>query len=272
LPPLRLAQPWVINRRVRRLLIELRRLVLTENPATREVHAIRVHIKKLRSWLRLQKPVSGTCYPSLDYLLKNLACSYAEAREYHVMSETLARLESSCRDADMASNCREIMASLPQPANPVSGKLDKENVLGHLEEEFPQLLPGALPVLPQALVESAAKVEKSLHSKKVRKGRQAALHNLRKLMKRLDQQLMITGSDANHGITRRHALLAQVTETLGDLHDLVVLGLWLHTHRSSQAITPDLILLVQSTVERETQIALEKTVNVFHTRKIVFFD
>jgi CHAD domain-containing protein len=259
LPPLRLARSWVMNRRVRRLRDGLQTLVTAAAPKPDEVHRLSKHIKKLRSWLHLLGAFKhDESLTSLDRLLKALADSYAGARDTHVMVKSLCRLESACHDAEPASRCREILAGLPQPAmGAVSGKLDKTSILAHLEEGWPTVSTGELSALRMALAKSGQQINKARHSKKVRRGDQAALHRLRKRVKRLDHQLLLAGSDANRGISSRRERLAPVTEALGDLHDLEVLRSWMLPRiQPSGPVTRALVSRLEVLLESETAAVL----------------
>jgi CHAD domain-containing protein len=237
---------------------ELRSLVAIEAPTPDQVHTIRTHIKKLRSWLRLMTSISRDDYSSPDTLLKIITDSYAAAREIHVMLKTLARLEAACTDSLVACNCREIMVTLPLQDKFINARLDNGTIFRQLELEIPELLPDALTAIPLALAISAQQAGRRLKRRKFLKGNQEALHDFRKRLKRLDYQLQTTGVDADPGIRARHSLLADMTDTLGDLHDLEVLRQWLQNEDHHPGRTTDLLQFLGNLIEIETRPALDK--------------
>jgi CHAD domain-containing protein len=257
LPSLILTKPWVINRRARQLLTELYRLAAIEEPAPGDIHKIRVHIKKLRSWLKLVESVSGDNLSSSDHRLRYLAACYSAARDSQVMLTTLSRLEATSPDTVLASNWREIMQCVPRQLKPACDAPEIMEIIGRLSRDFPDLPVTGATTIHQALVNSARLVDKKLLCRKVCNGNQKALHDLRKRIKRLDNQLLLAGSDNNKGISSRHGLLAKVSGALGDLHDLEVLRLWLAGHAGAAKPGPgDTLRMLEQLLETETEAAL----------------
>ena len=272
LPPLKLGYPAVMDRRVCSLLSRLQVLSDIAEPSAKQVHQIRTHIKKLRSWLRLvKKKDNSDDLVSLDRLLHELADTYAGMRSAQVHLQTLLRLEAECNSSDLAAQCRALAASLPPVSRIISGKLDTNGILHHLQSAFPKVSGQPTYTILAALERSHKRARKLSRSKKIKQGNQEELHRLRKRVKNLDYQLLIAGSDSNKGVTLRRKQLRELSEALGVLHDLVEIRKFLKESSGHPGNRyPDVMALLKLQQQAHTGMALKTAAEVLDIKTSCF--
>lgn len=201
---------------------QLRRPALTPD----DVHQIRVASKELRAFWQMLKPLSPECAAQGIRVLTQAASLLGQARDEHVMQETLARLARRSRRRSDQAVYRQAMESL------FSGQADSNPVptpagLGALFQEDAQLWETCA-----APVDDLALIEKGLRRswRKIRNRMLTALdsdqlrdwHALRKWIKYLGYQLQLVETQ---GLTSPLPAeqIRGFGKDLGRLHDLHVL-------------------------------------------------
>lgn len=188
----------------------------------RNIHSARKRFKKLRSLLRLVRPLWADGFPSEMRLLRDAGRRLAAARDADVLVVTVRELGS----ADRTNSWSALEAGL-QPAPDIAGLEEKlqrtVSALQDIEEKI-----AAWPALPSDTAAATAGIASAY-----RKGRKAwiraesrrtpeALHEWRKRVKDLwyDTRLL---SEADPVMMSRAASLGRLADVLGSRHDLDVL-------------------------------------------------
>ena len=230
-PPLILEPDTVIRKRVFQVQVELSRLLDLNEPDEAEIHVIRTHIKQLRSWLRLAPDFKhNNAMQQADHLLRDLARYYADKRDFYVQLALLNRFADKNTDNSLGTDCRRIREILPfTKTNPA------ETVHPNLSATLPDMN-AITPMLPGPGLEHSYRQARRLSKRacKNQKNR-ALLHRLRKKIKYLDYQLLLTCTDSNKGYSSRHQPLKHLGKLLGKMHDMSELDAKLRSLSTGEA-------------------------------------
>jgi CHAD domain-containing protein len=186
------------------------------------IHSARKRFKKLRSLLRLVRPLRDEGFPSEMRLLRDAGRHLAAARDADVLIATVRELGS----ADPANSWSALEAGL-RPGPDIAGLEEKLRRTVSALQDFEEKI-AAWPALPSDAAAATAGIASAY-----RKGRKAwiraesrrtpeVLHEWRKRVKDLWYHTRLL-SEADPVMMERAASLGRLADVLGSRHDLDVL-------------------------------------------------
>ncbi|MBK8082851.1 MAG: CHAD domain-containing protein [Devosia sp.] len=202
-------------------------------PTARRIHEARRRCKKLRALLRAVRP-DFPGYEHENARIRDAASRLAEARDAHVMQETLGALL-----ADLG------FGATATPAMP-AGEADAREVLARFGDDMRDLLDRVRDWPIGAIHHETIEAGLVLTYKRGRIARRDAgrnptdtsFHEWRKLGKYHWYQLELLGRLAPHGLVAEIGAVKDLTEELGTHHDLCVLETNLQVAAGADADLP----------------------------------
>ena len=207
------------------------RPLASPNPSDQAVHGARKDLKRARTGLRLLRPALGErIYRRENVVLRDAAHTLNRARDAKTLVETLQSLRRSSRSLRAAPGVAELLGALQAEHASAQRRLEGHPAeLTRMREELRQLCGRAdewrtgnhgWSVLGPALKRMYRRGRRAL-PKTGQRASDASLHEWRKQVKYVRYALEMLKSARSGKLARR---AEQLTDTLGDAHDLTVLA------------------------------------------------
>ncbi|MEQ8288504.1 MAG: CHAD domain-containing protein [Gammaproteobacteria bacterium] len=202
--------------------------LLKEKPAGAEyIHRVRVHIKRLRAWLRLQRvKIDEFYWKDMDTYLRDHALSLGQVRDKQITSEKLQKFATRTISADEVTainrvlrNCKDLEAT----ATIDWGGL-KQGLLADLSmyREY-YICVHSIKELRTDLKRQYKRTRNSARNAYAETARFEDLHRLRKDVKTLNYQVGFLNKGFNNRAKPVKKKLAMLGELLGHVHDIDVI-------------------------------------------------
>jgi CHAD domain-containing protein len=217
-----------LSEALRRVVAEQVRHVLDlrgEGDVVARVHELRKRIKQLRALLRLVRPELGEAFPPLNARLRAAARDLSAIRDAHVLLAVVDKLTEHAADDD-----REALSTVRRVLE-TADIVNVEATIAHAIEEVhsvQSLIGSALwplddrfGVIGRGLQRTYRDGRRAMHQA-VDSAKPAAFHQWRKRTKDHWHQLQLLRNAAHADFHARGALAKELSDVLGDDHDLTL--------------------------------------------------
>lgn len=241
--------------------------LLQEEPAGAEyIHRIRVHIKRQRAWLRLQRvKVDEFYWKDMDLTLRNHASALGQARDKQIVRDKLKDFSTRAVSADEINAIKRVIRNC-----------DKEEVVTSID--WPALKTALLADLAvfreyYMHIHSLQELRKDLkrHFKRTIRSANRAytegrsfedLHRFRKNVKALNYQLGYLNKGFSNRAKKEKKNFSELGEILGHIHDIDVVQNFINQLPARRLYKPERKVLAQL-LERELQDLLRESHKVY---------
>ena len=225
-----------------------------------EVHKVRVILKKLRAWVRLQHSLDKRKrWKKLDRHLHALADQLNAARDVQVLHERLAWL-MTCLPVELERTAQggPVASRLPPVPEPEPDRILSARLAAMLAAAMPGFTKAHK--LHKALRSSTRRAAHSFRKCIGQPPASTELHRFRRQVKQLSYQLDISLDETDMENRLRLAYCIRLGHQLGDLHDQVLLLNWL---RENPANAQTLIDTCQKEIQHSCAVAMTTAKQVF---------
>jgi CHAD domain-containing protein len=197
-----------------------------EGEVVARVHALRKRIKQLRALLRLVRPELGAAFAPLNGRLREAAQCLSAVRDAHVLLLVAGKLAEHAHEADREALCivREALesTSIVDVESRITRAIDAVRSVQPLLGSTLWPLDGRFRVIGRGLQRTYRDGRRAMH-KAVDSAKPAALHRWRKRTKDHWHQLQLLRNAAPAEFAQRGPLAKELSDVLGDDHDLALL-------------------------------------------------